>query len=422
MRPCLFAIALLTAGCARPPFEHPLADAHLAAEIAAIKAIDNHAHVVSSQPNDHGFDALPVENLEPEVMPTRLVEAGSAPQVLARAEMFRGTTKAAAMKQYGSGYAPWVLDRAGIDVVLANRVAMAPDLATPRFRWVSYVDAFLFPLNNAGMVKDSDKAAFYKLEEGHLKEYLSSLGAAAIPASLDEYTTKIVTPTLEAQKKAGALAVKYEAAYLRALDFTNAPTDDAARVYAKYLLTAPPAAEYKILQDYLFSYIARECGRLGLAIHIHTGLGGGGFFNITGSDPMMLEPVFNDPAFRKTKFVLLHGGTPFENHITALVSKPNVYADFSVQGLMHTPTTMSQHLRQWLEAAPGKILFGTDAYPWSEQLGWEESLFMSANTARQALAIALTGMWRDGEVTHAQAVDIARMVLRDNARGLYQLP
>jgi len=31
-------------------------------------------------------------------------------------------------------------------------------------------------------------------------------------------------------------------------------------------------------------------------------------------------------------------------------------------------------------------------------------------------------MWKDGEVTHPQALDIARLVLRDNARKLYKLP
>jgi len=137
---------------------------------------------------------------------------------------------------------------------------------------------------------------------------------------------------------------------------------------------------------------------------------------------MKLEPLLNDPAFRKTNFVLLHGGWPYSAHTGALLLKPNVYADFSVEGLLFYPTEMAKHIRVWLEVAPDKVLFGTDAYPWSEQLGWEESLYMSSSTARQALAIALTGMWKDGELTHAQALDIAKMVLRENARKLYKLP
>ena len=38
---------------------------------------------------------------------------------------------------------------------------------------------------------------------------------------------------------------------------------------------------------------------------------------------------------------------------------------------------------------------------------------------REALGLALTGMVRDNEITSARAVELARMVLRENARKLY---
>ena len=40
-------------------------------------------------------------------------------------------------------------------------------------------------------------------------------------------------------------------------------------------------------------------------------------------------------------------------------------------------------------------------------------------TAKEALAIALTGMIHDGEITRADASKIAKMVLRDNAKKPY---
>jgi hypothetical protein len=54
-------------------------------------------------------------------------------------------------------------------------------------------------------------------------------------------------------------------------------------------------------------------------------------------------------------------------------------------------------------------------------MGWEESGWMAARTGRQALAIALTGMMRDGGISHARALELAKMVLRENARKLYGL-
>jgi hypothetical protein len=55
-------------------------------------------------------------------------------------------------------------------------------------------------------------------------------------------------------------------------------------------------------------------------------------------------------------------------------------------------------------------------------MDWEEAGWVAATTGRQALGIALTEMMNDGEITRGRAVEIARMVLRDNARMLYKLP
>jgi hypothetical protein len=74
-----------------------------------------------------------------------------------------------------------------------------------------------------------------------------------------------------------------------------------------------------------------------------------------------------------------------------------------------------------LEFLPEKVLFGTDASPYSDAMGWEESGWISAKRGRQALAIALTAMMRDGEISRERALELARMVLRENAQRLYGL-
>jgi len=184
---------------------------------------------------------------------------------------------------------------------------------------------------------------------------------------------------------------------------------------------APPDRDYKLLQDYLFRYIAAECGRLGMAVHLHTMAGAGGYFEVQGANPLLLESVLNDAALRKTNFVMVHGGWPFTREIAALLQKPNAYLDFSAQDLLIPPSTLAGTLRELLEWVPEKVMFGSDAYPYSTELGWEESGWIAARTARQALAIALTSMLRDGEITRQRASELARMVLRENARKLYGL-
>ncbi len=157
-----------------------------------------------------------------------------------------------------------------------------------------------------------------------------------------------------------------------------------------------------------------------MPVQLHTGAGCGGYFNLKGSDPVLLEPILNDGQYRKTTFVLLHGGAvAYTQSIPYLTMKPNVYADLSQQTWMLSSRKLASVLRDWLEWYPEKILFGTDLYPGAGAIDWEEIGWQTAETAREALAIALTGMMQDREITRARAIEIARMVLHDNAAKLY---
>ena len=391
----------------------------LASEIARIKAVDNHAHPVIPNGTDREFDALPVDNMEPSSDPVRI--RPESPDIKKAARALYGTGKKDLVKrEQGRNYPAWVLDRLGIDVMLANRVAMGEAIVPPRFRWVSYVDALMFPLDNSGLAAaNSDRKTFFGLEDRLLRRYLEECGMERRPATLDEYLAKVVTPTLERHKAGGAVAVKFEAAYLRSLDFGKPAKADADRIYAAAASRPPSNADYKKVQDYIFRHIASECGRLGMAVHLHTMAGAGSYFHVAGANPLLLESVLNDPALRKTNFVMIHGGWPFTAEITALLTKPNAYLDFSGQTLTNSPRAVARAIREWLEFVPEKVMFATDAYPYSPEMDWEESGWMAADTGRQALAMALSGMMDDGEITSARAVDLARMVLRGNAIRLY---
>ena len=323
----------------------------------------------------------------------------------------------------GQHYDEWVLKQAGIGTMLANRVAIGKAMPPPSFRWVPYADALLFPLDNSHLAAMTpDKKLFFPLEDRLRARYLRSVGVASIPRTLDEYLQTVVRPVLRQQHAEGAVAEKFEIAYLRGFDFSNPSRDEARRIYAKYAgQSAPDDAEYKTLQDFLFRAIAEECGRLGMAVHLHTMSGGGGYFGIAGANPLLLEPIFNDPHLRGTRFVLLHGGWPFVREAGALLQKPNVYLDLSQEALSFPPRTLAAWLREWLETYPDKVLYGTDGYPFTTSLGWEESTWIANENARQALAIALTGMLRDGEVTRQRAEVIAKDVLRGSAEKLYGL-
>src|SRR6202789_3659004 len=116
-------------------------DPTLAAQIAAIPAIDNHAHPLLSPPayaTDRNFDALPVDTMEPYTDP-----AGMRPNLPALHEAWQAlfhfngqppldaaglqqleAAREAIRQQQGEAYATYILDRANIATELANRVAM----------------------------------------------------------------------------------------------------------------------------------------------------------------------------------------------------------------------------------------------------------------------------------------------------------
>jgi predicted TIM-barrel fold metal-dependent hydrolase len=332
-------------------------------------------------------------------------------------------TRERVAEEQGDRFPAWVLDRVGTEVMLANRVAMGPGLAPPRFRWVSYVDALMLPLSTkAEAAASSDRAKLYPFEEKLLRRYLADLNVAALPPTLDVYLRAVVTPTLERQRKGGCVAVKFEAAYLRSLDFDDAPAETASRVYSRYVAGGePPRAEYKALQDFLFRYIARESGRLGMAVHIHSFEGAGVFYRAAGSDPLLLESSFNDPTLSGTNFVIVHGGGVYAPRAGAMLWKPNVYLDTSAMGLIYPPAKLARVLEDWLIQFPEKVLFGSDAAAFGPDIGWEVAAWVGTTTARHALGIALTDMMRNGDVSRARAEEIATMVLRTNAGKLYNL-
>jgi hypothetical protein len=115
-------------------------DPSLLAEIENIKAVDNHTHVskvVTAGESDRDFDALPCDVIEggAETLATR----ADNPQFLEAWRALYGykyedrtpehvkellAAREKVMREQGDNFPSWVLDRLGIEYMLANRVAM----------------------------------------------------------------------------------------------------------------------------------------------------------------------------------------------------------------------------------------------------------------------------------------------------------
>lgn len=168
-----------------------------------------------------------------------------------------------------------------------------------------------------------DMRSLYPLETKLLRRYLRDLSLASIPATLEAFESLVVIPTLEHQKAGGAVGIKFEAAYLRPLDFGVDDEPSARAIYARYAKGGTPThAEYLTLQNHLFRTITRTAGRLGLAVQIHSLEAFGGDHSPEGAAPHQHESVFNDSTLRATTFVIVHGGWPRVEETMGLLASP----------------------------------------------------------------------------------------------------
>jgi hypothetical protein len=328
--------------------------------------------------------------------------------------------KNAAKKSGSSAYFDQILDKLNVETCLANRAFMAPYLDTKRFQWVFFGDSFFYPFDNRDQTSSTpDMGVYIPLQEKMLARYKKQMGVEALPADLTGYEA-FVRNTLADNQKRGGVAIKYEAAYFRSLYFSDPPRERAEAIYAKYHSGGVPSADdYRIFQDYIFRVMVDQAGKLKLPMHFHTAVGIGDYFSLRQGHVLNLENVLRDPRYHNTTFVLVHGGWPYEKEAALLTAVKNVYLDTSFQSELLYPSQFKDVLKQLLTLFPDKMMYGSDAFPFSDALGAEESFWLAAHTTRTALAGALAELVSERAITQEKAVELARLYLHDNAKKLY---
>jgi uncharacterized protein len=425
------AVTVLASGQARPfpgP-DVPQIYQRLLPQIEMIPIFDHHAHPGFADDSDVDAMAAPPGS-------AALRERDSNPELIAAAKALFGypyndlsadhakwliQKKADLKKAQGSTYFSNILDKLNIERSVANRAMMADYLDPKRFYWVFFADSFLWPFDNRReRSRNPDEEVYIPLQEKMLRRWMQQEGVSHVPPDFDAYL-KFVSRTLEDNQKKGGIAMKFEVAYFRPMRFGDPARDQAEDVYARFAVGGVPSTEdYRTFQDYVFRYLIREGGRLHLPVHIHSAVGIGDYFNISESNIMNLENILRDPRYGDVVFVMIHGGYPLEREAIWLAAVKNVYMDSSLMEIDMYPSEFKASLKQWLETFPDKITFGTDAFPYNEVLGAEESYWLGAQSARTALAAALAEMVSMGEVTEAKALEMARAYLHDNATRLYE--
>ena len=394
-----------------------------------IPIYDNHSH--ATFPDDSDMDAMAAAPDESSVLRLR----DDNPEFVAAAKSLFGypyedfqpehakwliDKKKAAEAAGGTAYWDSILDKLNVEICLANRVALAPYLDPKRFHWVFFVDSFLYPFDNHGQIaKNGDMAVYIPLQEKVLARYLVQEARKFAPHDLADYEA-FVRQTLADNQKKGGVAIKFEAAYFRSLYFSDPPREKAEAIYAKYAGGGVPSEEeYRTFQDYIFRVLIDQAGKLHLPVHFHSAVGIGDYFSLRNGNPLNLENVVRDPRYKNVKFVLIHGGYPYTLDMIWMTASKNVYTDSSLMGYYVYPSELKNILKQWISLYPEKIMFGSDAFPFNDAVGAEETYWLAARSARTAIAAALAELVSEGAFSEGKALQLARMYLHDNAAKLY---
>jgi uncharacterized protein len=102
-----------------------------------------------------------------------------------------------------------------------------------------------------------------------------------------------------------------------------------------------------------------------------------------------------------------------------MTAAKNVYTDSSLMGYYVYPSELKNILKQWISLYPERMMFGSDAFPFNDAVGAEETFWLAARSARTSIAAALAELVSEGAITETKALELAHLYLHDNAAKLY---
>jgi hypothetical protein len=297
-------------------------------------------------------------------------------------------------------------DRAGIDwcLVDANWNEKPARLEPDYFLLAQKFDGFVVPASREDIKR------------------LEGVSGVSIQSLSDH--KKALEKTFEQAIGVGMVAVKSTLAYRRDLLFSEVSEYDATRQFEALLgggveqpkgFRASKQRPFHQLEDHMFHQVVRLAEAHRLPFQIHTGLLAGNACFIENTNPTLLANLFY--LYPNVKFDLFHIGYPYQEELAVLVKLfPNVHADFCWAHII-SPVGSRRALDEYLETVPvNKIMaFGGD-------YRFPELTYAHAKMARRNVAQVLAGKVEAGLFTEEQALDTARLLLRDNALRLFPPP
>lgn len=232
-------------------------------------------------------------------------------------------------------------------------------------------------------------------------------------ASFGEFGRAI--DTLFERRGPQACAIKQQSAYQRPQYFADVPDADAERIFERVLSDTDSvgAADRKTLGDWTFHRCIRRAIDHHLPIKIHTGYkAGANYMDMRDIRVRDLNNLFIQ--YPEATFNLFHIGYPDQNEMVALAKHfTNVYVDLCWAWIID-PIATRGFVKQFLTAAPANKLFG-----FGGDYIVAEPIVGHLKIARQQIARVLSELVAEEYFTVAEAGDLARRMLRENALTVF---
>jgi predicted TIM-barrel fold metal-dependent hydrolase len=295
------------------------------------------------------------------------------------------------------------------DVYLARRTELGGEEVSRRFMDHSRIATLLVDtgLGQADLTSMDELAS---LCGGTAREIVRlERVAEEVMATGTDDVAGAVEERLRAARAAGAVGAKSIAAYRcgLALPATKPSTDE--------LRTALRTVDPRRVADRTVSgWLAHTALELGLPLQFHVGYGDSDL-DLLDCDPLRLTAFLRATEERGVPVLLLHNW-PYHRQAAYLAQVfDQVFMDLGLT-THNTGALSTGVLRETLEIVPfGKLVFSSDAY------GLAELYHLGTLLFRRAMTTVLGELVSAGETTLDDAVYVAGLVARENARRAYAL-
>ena len=207
-----------------------------------------------------------------------------------------------------------------------------------------------------------------------------------------------------------ASAFKVDRAYDRILWWEDVPKGSVERNFNRLLAFNDRPDRYDIqrLEDFIIHYLCRKSGEYGIRMKFHTGIQEGYGNDIRNSRAALMSNLFM--KYPKTGFDIYHVSYPYQEELAVLAKNfPNVTVNFCWMWIIN-PSAARRALSDMLDTVPANKLhgFGGDYI-------FVEGTYGHSVIARREIVRVLCEKIEEGRFTEDYAVEVGRMILRDNA-------